>query len=249
MTPPRCVSTRAGSRSSACASSCPPLELTASPFPGFSVSWRRPSKATKNSPATGFARQYATAKRVRQELREARVYERRLDGGGTLLTEPILVLHREHRAGFAIFDQEGNPLGLAIRVPGLISGRSGSAAISEVRDTVGKPVLTIRMTVRRRWRKHPPGKTGTYAICSPDGTRIANIASSGAVTTGDDRVAHLDVSRRVTIDDADGRQIAHITRSAGWYVVQYTAAVDEPLRSLVLATSIVWDDKRPESER
>jgi hypothetical protein len=74
-------------------------------FDGLSV--EPPQRPSPSHPANGLTDQYATAKRVRQELREARVYERRLDGGGTLLTEPILVLHRERRAGLAIFDQGG----------------------------------------------------------------------------------------------------------------------------------------------
>jgi hypothetical protein len=50
----------------------------------------------------------------------------------------------------------------------------------------------------------------------------------------------------LTVSDADGRQVADITCKTEWYVVNWKAPVDEPLRRLVLAASIVWDDARIE---
>jgi hypothetical protein len=197
-------------------------------------------------------RRYRMAKRVRRQLREARIFERRLDGGGTLLTEPILVLRGPRRGDFAIFDQEGNPLGSAVRVRDLTSEASANSWISEVRDSQGRPVLAIRLAARRRWPKSVPSKRGTYEICSPNGTKIAHVGqltkrSSRVVTAGGDPVACLDEEDGMTISDADGRRVARITAKPGWYVVHCTAPVDEPLRSLLLAASIVWDDTRPEN--
>jgi hypothetical protein len=51
----------------------------------------------------------------------------------------------------------------------------------------------------------------------------------------------------MTISDAEGRRVAHITSNRPWYALNYKAPVDEPLRRLVLAASIVWDDAGPES--
>src|ERR1700681_4006237 len=54
----------------------------------------------------------------------------------------------------------------------------------------------------------------------------------------------------MTVSDADGRQIAHITSpGAEWHVVDCKAPVDEPLRSVVLAASIVWDDTKPRGDQ
>lgn len=61
-------------------------------------------------------RRLGTAKSVRGQIRTARKYERRVDGGGTLLTEPILILHGRRREDLTIFDQEGNELGSVVRV-------------------------------------------------------------------------------------------------------------------------------------
>jgi hypothetical protein len=222
----------------------PPAGLSAEPPQGKSVSPRATEREAQ--------RRYRMAKRVRRQLRGARIFERRLDGGGTLLTEPILVLHGRRRGELAIFDQEGNPLGSAVRVRDLTSEASASSWISEVRDSQGRPVLSIRLAARRRWPKSVPSKTGTYEICSPNGTKITHVVqltkhSSRVVTAGGDPVACLDEGDGMTISDADGRQVARITAKPGWYVVNCTAPVDEPLRSLLLAACIVWDDTRPES--
>jgi hypothetical protein len=74
-------------------------------------------------------RRYRMAKRVRRQIRAAQIFDRRLDGGGTLLTEPILVLHGRRRGDLAIFDQEGNQLGSAVRMRDSTSDSPGSAWI------------------------------------------------------------------------------------------------------------------------
>lgn len=196
-------------------------------------------------------RRYRMARRVRRQIREAQIFDRRLDGGGTLLTEPILVLHGRRRGDLAIFDQEGNQLGSAVRRQGLTSESPGGAWISEVRDSQGRSVLAIRLAARRRWPKCAPTKTGTYAVCSSDGRELANIGqltkrSFRTVTVGADPLACLDEGHSLTVSDADGRQVADITCKTEWYVVNWKAPVDEPLRRLVLAASIVWDDARIE---
>jgi hypothetical protein len=71
--------------------------------------------------------------------------------------------------------------------------------------------------------------------------------SSLTVTVESDPLAYLDEGDSLTVSDADGQHIADITCKAEWYVVNCKAPVDEPLRSLVLAASIVWDDSRIES--
>lgn len=201
-------------------------------------------------------RRYRMAKRVRGQIRAARIFDRRLDGGGTLLTEPILVVQGQRRGDLAIFDQEGNQLGSAVRIQDPTSESPGSAWISQVRDSQGRSVLAVRLASRRRWPKSAPSKTGTYAVCSPDGTEIANIGrltkrssklSFRTVTVGGDPLARLVQEQSLTVSDADGRQVALITCKTGWYVVNCKAPVDEPLRSLLLAASIVWDDSRIEN--
>jgi hypothetical protein len=197
-------------------------------------------------------RRYRMAKRVRGQIRAAHIFDRRLDGGGTLLTESILVLHGRRRGDLAIFDQEGNQLGAAIRVRDPTSESPGSAWISQVRDIQGLPVLAVRLAARRRWPKSAPSKNGTYAVCSPNGWEIAHVGqltkrSSCTVTVDSDPLAYLDEGPSLTVTDADGRQVAEITCKTEWYVVNCKAPVDEPLRSLVVAASIMWDDSRIES--
>jgi hypothetical protein len=197
-------------------------------------------------------RRHRMAKRVRRQIRAAQIFNRRLDGGGTLLTEPILVLHGRRRGDLAIFDQEGNQLGAAIRVRDPTSESPGSTWISQLRDSQGRSVLAVHLAARRRWPKSAPSKNGTYAVCSPDGRELAHVGqlmkgSSLTVTVESDPLAYIDEGDSLTVSDADGRHIADITCKTEWYVVNCKAPVDEPLRSLVLAASIVWDDSRIES--
>jgi hypothetical protein len=213
-----------------------------------STQWRSTSHIDGEREAK---RRHRMAKRVRRQIRAAQIFNRRLDGGGTLLTEPILVLHGRRRGDLAIFDQEGNQLGSAVRMRDPTPGSPGSAWIMQVRDGQGRSVLAVRLAARRRWLKSAPTKDGTYAVCSSDGRELANIGQlakrSRTVTGGGDPLARLDEGLSLTVSDADGRQVAAITCKAEWYVVNCEAPVDEPLRSLVLAASIVWDDSRIES--
>ncbi len=218
---------------------------------GYLEATQRESTASRGSECEA-KRRYRMAKRVRQQIRHAQIYERRGDGGGTLLTEPILVMHRRPRRDLAIFDQEGNQLGSVVRMQDSTSDSPGSAWISQVRDSQGRSVLAIRLAKRRRWPKSVPSRTGTYAVHSPDGGEIANIgqltkAARTVTTGGTDPIARLDWGPALTISDAEGRQVAHITSNCPWYVLNCTAPVDEPLRRLVLAASIVWNDAGPES--
>jgi len=195
-------------------------------------------------------RRYRMAKRVRGQIRNAQIFDRRLDGGATLLTEPILVLHGRQRGELTIFDQEGNRLGCAVRMRDPESAES--ALISQVRDSQGQSVLAIRLPARRRWLKALPVKTGTYVVRSSDGREIATIGqltkgSLRTVTSGADPFACLDQGHSLTVSDADGREVADITCNGEWYVVNCKAPVDEPMRRLMLAATITWDDARTES--
>jgi hypothetical protein len=106
-------------------------------------------------------RRYRMAKRVRGQIRAAHIFDRRLDGGGTLLTEPILVLHGRRRGDLAIFDQEGNQLGTAIRVRDPTSESPEGAWISQVRDSQGRSVFAVV------WRRGGGGPRACRARAGP----------------------------------------------------------------------------------
>jgi hypothetical protein len=214
--------------------------------------WRPRMRETTHTSERETKRRYRMAKRVRRQIRAAQIFDRRRDGGGTLLTEPILVLYTRCRGSLAIFDQEGNRIGSAVRRRDPRAESPGSVLISDVRDSQGQTVLAIHLAERRRrWPKSLPNRTGTYSVCSSDGRELVNIGqpaelASRTVTAGTDVIARLGPEKGQTIDigDADERQVAQITTKEGWYVVNCKAPVDEPLRSLVLAAGIVWADLR-----
>jgi hypothetical protein len=207
---------------------------------------------------------YAIAKQVRLQLREAQIHERRRDGNGTLLSEPILVLHTTRDRTLDVFDQEGNELGRIIRVLHRTSKAEGDVWMAQVHDTHSQIVFTVRLAPRRRRPKREAVKTGSYAICSADGKPVATIGppttsdkrSTRQVTVGRQLLAHIEEYSkfRLTVADTTRRKIAEMSRpsgvnsQSGWYVINRTGAVDEPLRGLVIAAGIVWDDTCVEND-
>jgi hypothetical protein len=221
---------------------------------------RTPQRVSQKSSARREKHRSSMAQQVRSQIREARIYERRGDGNGTLLSEPILVVHRSRDRTLYVFDQEGNEMGRVVRVLHSASKAEGSVWIAELRDTHGHTVLALRLAPRRRRLKHAPVATGSYAICSADGKHLATIGppeiadkrSCRTATAGGQLLAHIEEESKLnmTVADADRGKIADIgspvgfSAQSGWYVVNRTDAVEQPLSGVILAACIVWDDTR-----
>lgn len=233
---------------------------------------RMSQRASRRKNERRAKRRYSRAEQVRSQIRATQIYERRRDGDGTLLGEPILVLNRSRRGVLGVFDQEGNELGSVVRVLDGTSKSEGGVWTAEIRDIRGETVLAVRLAPRRRrrWRKDTPIETGVYGICSADGKHLATIGPSKtsdkrthrAVTAADSLslLAHIDeqtarwtVATRWTVADAERRKIGEIVcpsgidSQPGWYVATRNGAVGRPLSSVILAACVVWDDTRTDS--
>jgi hypothetical protein len=237
------------------------------------TAWKTPtmtglSRSDRNTPSDS----EKIAKQVRKQVRLAGIHERRPGGHGTLLTEPILVFRGEPRADFEIFDQDGNPVGSAVRTRGSESlegnagpdrGLRGEAERlygpwrCELRNPGGECVVAVTSA----------GAQGnTYGVSAPDGTKMANLGerrwrfshTSRPITATATVLGYLKLpcfpasflwNDRGRVEDGEGRGIARITSGSGGgqHVVEIDDPVVEPLRSVAIAAVIVRDDTIPES--
>jgi uncharacterized protein YxjI len=190
-------------------------------------------------------------------------------GGGTLFTEPILVVNQrakliEMANEYAVSDQNGQRLGAVVevgqssvkkavrfflKIDSLLTHRL------EVRDTHGQPVL--RLTRPAKLIK------SRVVVERPDGSTVGEIAQQNAL--GKIRFAFLVNGQNIgeikaenwrawnfAINDHTGMEIARITKTwaglaktlfttADNYVVQIHRQLADPLASLVVASALTVD--------
>ena len=187
-------------------------------------------------------------------------------GGGTLFTEPVLVVGRqagpvETGRGFGVSDQHGDRLGAVVEV-----GRGLLRKVLrpfpncdqfltlryEVRDAGGSVVLKVT-----RPAKMVPSR---FLVTRADGTPIGEISEENA--TGDVRFAFTARGRAAgqlragdrrvgdfSITDADGAEVAHGTTTADNYVVQIHQRLQDPLRAMVIASAVTVDTALKQDSR
>jgi hypothetical protein len=164
---------------------------------------------------------------------------RRSGGGGTLITEPIVVVHGEHLGYFKLFDQDGSQLGSAVPVGRTRASASRALRTHEFRDAHDRWVFNLQ-DVGPRLRS--PGLTKwAYEISAPGGSgtigvkRVRRLTETASITEGPRQIGMMrppdpspvalafaaigmwwGVSTRspVVIEDDTGRQVArvHIAR-------------------------------------
>ncbi len=189
------------------------------------------------------------------------------EGGGTLFTEPVLVLSQkaklvEINAEYSIFDQYGRPIG-AIREVGqsvlkkaVRADRYSSHRLNVVDMngtivlTLTKPVAVIKLRVMAR---------------TPDGAEVGEIVQKWASVLGKmtfaleyrgQQIGTLNGEDRdswdFNVQDLLGTEVARITKATTGlgralsakgddYVIDFPRPLDEPLRSLVVAASLAID--------
>lgn len=225
-------------------------------------------------PALGGARPPAgdrTAKKVRRQVESAGVVAGWQRGGGTLFTEPVLVVNQkpklvEVNAEYAVYEQYGRQI----------------ATVREVGQSLIKNAIGIRVAPNRTRQLQivdPSGRVvlalnrpanfikSTVIVSAVGGVPIGRIAQK-SIGIGKIRFALESASGEAlgsisgegwlawdfSIQDASGAEIGRINRSwAGLsapsrgrdkrdqYVVHLHASSDEPLRSLVIASALAID--------
>lgn len=214
--------------------------------------------------------QTRSARKVQREVRNAGVSRDAERGGGTLFSESVLVVNQKAKyfganAEYAVFDRHGQQLG-AVREVGqsvlknMISSRPSQSRTRkfQIVDRSGRLVLTLTR----------PAKFGRskMVVRSANGMEIGQIARKDFGILGNSR---FDFEARGTllgsvngegrgawdfnVQDSAGTEIARITktwaglldrdlsRNRDKYVVEIHVHLEEPLRSLVIATCLAVD--------
>jgi hypothetical protein len=193
--------------------------------------------------------------RIREQLRRAGVDERRA-GGGTLLTEPVLVVWRTGllASHTEIFDRSANLLAGSAPHPSPDAGRVRALLQTHplsYTDRSGRELLTV--APNGRWNATAYRATGAdgsplgevsadlKSITAPDGSR-ASARRAG-------RFARLGIGRCFEIRDAEGLFIGRIRRTASssWgsscHVVEVADGAPSAIRALIPAIDEAVDDQ------
>lgn len=207
------------------------------------------------------------AKAVQREVRRAGAVDAGASGGGTILTEPILVVNQkakliEVNAEYAIFDQHGNPLG-AVREVGqamlkkVVRPDRFTSRRLQVVDASGRVVLTITQPVAIVKER--------VSVRLPDGELLGELVQkwisilgkeSFSLEIGGETIGSLNAEDRdswdFNIQDAAGNEIARVTKSPVGlakdlfskndnYVVTVSPRLDGPLRAFAIGAALSID--------
>jgi uncharacterized protein YxjI len=190
-------------------------------------------------------------------------------GGGTLLTEPILVVNQKAKLievtnQYTVFDKDGTPVGFVNQV-----GQSAAKKALRVLTNLDQ-FMTHKLEITDRngqvvLRLTRPAKVfkSTVIVENAAGGEIGRIVQDNvfgkihfALESGGQTVGSIKAENwrawNFRIENAAGTEVARITKtfegfmkaaftSADNYVVQIHAPMEEPLRSLVVASALSVD--------
>ncbi|HWC09610.1 MAG TPA: phospholipid scramblase-related protein [Acidimicrobiales bacterium] len=199
------------------------------------------------------------------------------DGGGTLFTEPVLVVNQKAKLievnnEYAIYDQNGRQIG-AVRQVGQSTAKKVIRVLAsvdqfmthklQVVDMTGAPVLAL--TRPAKWIK------SKLLVENASGAEVGQIVQENAIgkihfglhaggRTGGSLNAENWRAWNFNITDEGGTEVARITKTweglaktmfttADNYVVQIHRPLEDPLRSLVLASALGVDTALKQDQR
>jgi uncharacterized protein YxjI len=210
------------------------------------------------------------AEKVKDQLsRQAGVDQPRAAGGGTLFTEPILVVNQKAKLieltnEYDVFDQNGNQIGAVLEI-GQTQLKKAVRLFSrldqyfthrlEIRDANGTAVLGLTRPAKIMKSK--------FVITDGDGAELGTIVQKNvmgkkrfALEAGGNDLATIRAKNwrawDFHIEDPDGNEVALITKTweglgkamfttADNYVIEFTAPVAEPLRSMIVTAGLCID--------
>jgi uncharacterized protein YxjI len=207
--------------------------------------------------------------KIRQDVTRAGAQGAGMPGGGTVLTEPVLVVNQKAKIfeltnEYAVFDREANQIG-AVRQVGQSTARKALRLLTsldqylthrlEIVDTRGSVILRLTR----------PAKLLKSRIVVEDagGREIGQIVQQNVIgkirfslEAGGQACGSINAENwrawNFNIQDQSGMEVARITKTweglaktlfttADNYVVQIHRPLEDPLRSLVVAASLAVD--------
>ena len=198
-------------------------------------------------------------------------------GGGTLFTEPVLVVNQKTKiielvTEHLVFDQNGNRIGSIAEV-GQSQLKKAARFISnidqflthsyEIRDANEQPLVVLtrpRKIIKSR-----------FTLTRPDGSPVGEITQKNVfgkirmhLVAGGKEVGMIQAENwrawNFHIKDAEGVEVARITKTwegfaktmftqADNFVVQIHRPLEEPLRTMVIASSLCIDTALKQDDR
>jgi uncharacterized protein YxjI len=207
--------------------------------------------------------------KIQRDVAKAGVDVSQRQGGGTLFTEPVLVVNQKAKLielnnEYAVYDQNGTQIG-AVRQVGQSKAKKVMRVLTsldqfmthklQVVDAEGNPVLALTR----------PAKVikSRVVVEDADGHPVGEIVQENMVgkirfglQVGDRKVGSINAENwrawNFNIQDESGAEVARITKTweglaktvfttADNYVVEMHRFLDEPLRSLVVAAALGVD--------
>ncbi|GAB3282453.1 phospholipid scramblase-related protein [Parasphingorhabdus pacifica] len=189
-------------------------------------------------------------------------------GGGTLFTEPVLVINQQAKLiemsnEYAVYDQSGNQLGSVLQTNQsgaqkalrLFSKMDSMMTVQlEIRDIAGNPLLKLTRPATM-WKS-------TVHVQRPDGSPIGDIRMEKiwgkvrfAYEVGGQRIGGMNAlnlrARELSLVDHQETELGRITKTwqglakafttADNYVLQLHRPLPDPLASMVVASALTVD--------
>ena len=224
---------------------------------------QNPSDAWRAPQGTG------DAEKVQDQVERQAGIQKGPSGGGTLFTEPILVVNQKPKllelvTEHEVFDQDGNPVGFVAEV-GQTTAKKLARFVSsldqfmthsyEIRDSGQQPQLVL--TRPRKIMK------SSFVLSRPDGSEVGRVKQQNvfgkikfALEAGGQAVGSLNAENwrawDFNVQDSSGTEVARITKTWGGfakavftqadnYVLEIKEPLQDPLLSLVVATALCVD--------
>ena len=207
--------------------------------------------------------------RVRRHVEQAGIAAGAAQGGGSLFTEPVLVVNQKVKlieavTEFAVHDQHGRQIG-AVRQVGQSTAKKMLRFVSNVDQYLTHTFQIVDSNGAVALVVTRPAKImkSRLIVESGDGQEIGQIVQQNLIgkirfglEAGGQQVGTLNGENwrawNFNIQDASGREVARITKTweglaktmftmADDYVVQIHEAVPQPLLSLVVASALGID--------
>jgi uncharacterized protein YxjI len=215
--------------------------------------------------------------KVQRDVERAGLTAGQLQGGGTIFTEPILVVNQkakliEINTEYAVYDQHGRQVG-AVRQVGQSAAKKALRFVTsvdqflthkfQVVDVQGQVLLTL--TRPAKFMK------SRLVVGGGDGREIGQIVQQNVfgkirfgLESGGQQVGSLNAENwrawNFSIQNATGREVARITKTwegllktmyttADNYVVQIHEPLPQPLHSLVIASALGVDTALKQDSR
>ena len=198
-------------------------------------------------------------------------------GGGTLFTEPILVVNQkakliEVNSEYAVFDQNGTQIG-AVRQVGQSAAKKVLRFVSNVDQYLTHKFQVVDMQGNVLLALTRPAKLIKSKIIVQDGAgrELGQVVQQNMIgkihfglESGGQPVGSINAENwrawNFNIQDAAGNEVARITKTweglaktmfttADNYVVHITAELQEPLRSMVVASALCVDTALKQDSR